>query len=72
MATNATDGSQIVPGLDHFVPASRINFADGLKIKEHLDAGGPVKSHFQQTRIVEERTTQNVLVETFLLRLRPR
>ncbi|KAK2031948.1 peptidase family M28 [Colletotrichum zoysiae] len=62
--TNATAGSLSAPDSEGFVPAGFINLSDGLKIKERLAAGEPVVAHFQQTQIVEERTTQNVFVET--------
>ncbi|KAK1569695.1 peptidase family M28 [Colletotrichum navitas] len=62
--TNATAGSLSAPDPVGFVPAGFINLADGLRIKERLDAGETVVAHFQQTQIVEERITQNVLVET--------
>ncbi|KAK1671238.1 peptidase family M28 [Colletotrichum godetiae] len=64
ITTNATAGSLSAPDPEGFVPAGFINLADGLKIKERLDAGETVQAHFQQTQIVEERITQNVFVET--------
>ncbi|KAJ0163829.1 Leucine aminopeptidase 2 [Colletotrichum tanaceti] len=64
ITTNATAGSLSAPDPNGFVPAGFINLADGLKIKERLDAGETVQGHFQQTQIVEERITQNVFVET--------
>lgn len=64
ITTNATAGSLSAPDPEGFVPAGFINLADGLKIKERLDAGETVEAHFQQTQIVEERITQNVFVET--------
>ncbi|WYZ42721.1 hypothetical protein EsH8_VI_000420 [Colletotrichum jinshuiense] len=64
ITTNATAGSLSAPDPEGFVPAGFINLADGLKIKERLDAGETIEAHFQQTQIVEERITQNVFVET--------
>ncbi|KAH0428804.1 hypothetical protein CcaCcLH18_08791 [Colletotrichum camelliae] len=62
--TNATAGSLSAPDPEGFVPAGFINLADGVRIKERLDAGESVTARFQQTQIVEERITQNVFVET--------
>nr|XP_036579865.1 peptidase family M28 [Colletotrichum truncatum]KAF6787545.1 peptidase family M28 [Colletotrichum truncatum] len=64
ITTNATAGSLSAPDPEGFVPAGFINLADGVKIRERLDAGETVEAHFQQTQIVEERITQNVFVET--------
>ncbi|KAK3369587.1 hypothetical protein B0T24DRAFT_362328 [Lasiosphaeria ovina] len=60
---NATAGTLSAPNPE-FVPAGFINQDDGLRIKQRLDAGGTIQAYFQQTQVIENRTTQNILVET--------
>jgi Zn-dependent M28 family amino/carboxypeptidase len=64
ITTNVTAGSLGDPDPDEFVPAGFINLADGEAIKARLDAGETLEAHFQQTQVIEERITQNVVVET--------
>ncbi|RYP11817.1 hypothetical protein DL765_007583 [Monosporascus sp. GIB2] len=62
--TNATAGSLSQPNPEKYVPGGFINQADGLAIKERLEAGEKLEAYFQQTQVIEERITQNVFVET--------
>ncbi|KAI0400625.1 peptidase family M28 [Xylaria palmicola] len=61
--TNVTAGTLSAPSPD-FVPAGFINQADGLALKERLQAGEKIEAYFQQDQIVEERITQNVFLES--------
>jgi hypothetical protein len=63
LTTNVTAGSLSAPSEEH-VPGGFITLADGLRIKERLAKGGKLEAWFQQTQIVETRTTQNVFAET--------
>ncbi|GAB1321093.1 Peptide hydrolase [Madurella fahalii] len=63
LPTNVTAGSLSAPNEEH-VPGGFITLADGQRIKERLAAGESLEAYFQQTQIVETRTTQNVFVET--------
>ncbi|KAM0554913.1 hypothetical protein ACHAPJ_006649 [Fusarium lateritium] len=64
LTTNVTAGSLSQPDPEKFVPAGFINQADGLKLKERIEAGETLEAHFQQTQTIEERITQNVIAET--------
>ncbi|RYC58340.1 hypothetical protein CHU98_g7858 [Xylaria longipes] len=61
--TNVTAGTLSAPSAD-FVPAGFINQADGLALKQRLQAGEKIEAYFQQDQIVEERITQNVFLES--------
>ncbi|KAF5723052.1 aminopeptidase Y precursor vacuolar [Fusarium mundagurra] len=61
---NIAAGSLGRPNPGKYVPAGFISHADALKIKDRIEAGETVKAHFQQTQIVEERLTQNIIAET--------
>ncbi|KAI0437076.1 peptidase family M28 [Xylaria telfairii] len=61
--TNVTAGTLSAPSAD-FVPAGFINQADGLALKQRLQAGEKIQAYFQQDQIVEERITQNVFLES--------
>ncbi|KAK4108895.1 Zn-dependent exopeptidase [Canariomyces notabilis] len=63
LTTNVTAGSLSAPSEEH-VPGGFITLADGLRIKERLAKGEKLEAWFQQTQIVETRTTQNVFAET--------
>jgi hypothetical protein len=63
LTTNATAGSLSAPNPEH-VPGGFINKVDGERIKARLDAGEKLEAYFQQTQTVENRTTQNLFVET--------
>lgn len=63
LPTNVTAGSLSAPSPDH-VPGGFINLADGQRIKERLAGGEKLEAYFQQTQQTENRTTQNVFVET--------
>ncbi|KAK3356412.1 hypothetical protein B0T25DRAFT_449938 [Lasiosphaeria hispida] len=61
--THVTGGTLSSPNTQH-VPGGFIDLVDGQRLKEKLRAGDPIYAYFQQTQIVENRTTQNVFVET--------
>ncbi|KAF5969989.1 aminopeptidase precursor, vacuolar [Fusarium bulbicola] len=61
---NVAAGSLGRPNPGKYVPAGFISHSDALKIKDRIEAGETVKAHFQQTQIVEERLTQNIIAET--------
>lgn len=63
VVTNVTAGTLSAPSVD-FVPAGFINQADGIALKARLQAGEKIKAYFQQDQIVEQRTTQNVFLES--------
>lgn len=63
VATNSTAGTLSAPNPEH-VPGGLINLVDGERLKARLDAGEKLEAYFQQTQIVETRTTQNVFAET--------
>ncbi|KAK0702313.1 peptidase family M28 [Lasiosphaeris hirsuta] len=60
---HVTGGTLSSPNTQH-VPGGFIDLTDGQRLKEKLTAGNPLHAYFQQTQIVENRTTQNVFVET--------
>ncbi|ROT40411.1 aminopeptidase Y [Sodiomyces alkalinus F11] len=64
LTTTPTAGSLGEVDLEGFVPAGFITLADGEALVERIEAGETVEAYFQQTQIVEERITQNVIVET--------
>jgi len=64
VSTKPTAGSLGEVALDKYVPAGYIYQKDGEAIKERLEAGEKIEAYFQQTQTVEERITQNVIVET--------
>ncbi|KAI8649622.1 Peptide hydrolase [Fusarium keratoplasticum] len=64
LTTNVTAGSLSEPNPKKHVPAGFITLADGVKIKERLEAGETLTAHFQQSQTIEERITQNVFAET--------
>ncbi|KAI8724302.1 Peptide hydrolase [Fusarium sp. LHS14.1] len=64
LTTNVTAGSLSAPDPEKHVPAGFITLADGVKIKERLEAGETLTAHFQQSQTIEERITQNVFAET--------
>ena len=64
LTTNVTAGSLSQPDPEKHVPAGFINLADGVKLKERIEAGEKITAHFQQTQTIEERVTQNIFVET--------
>ncbi|KAJ4176780.1 Peptide hydrolase [Fusarium falciforme] len=64
LTTNVTAGSLSEPNPKKHVPAGFITLADGVKIKERLEAGETITAHFQQSQTIEERITQNVFAET--------
>ncbi|KAM5381897.1 hypothetical protein ACJZ2D_002887 [Fusarium nematophilum] len=64
LTTNVTAGSLSQPNPEQHVPAGFITLADGVKIKERLEAGETLTAHFQQTQTIEERITQNVFAES--------
>ncbi|KAJ2994664.1 hypothetical protein NUW58_g1496 [Xylaria curta] len=45
-------------------PAGFINQADGVALKQRLQAGEKIETYFQQDQIIEERITQNVFLES--------
>ncbi|KAM5346968.1 hypothetical protein ACJ41O_009973 [Fusarium nematophilum] len=49
---------------DGFVPAGYIRYYDGVDIKERIESGETVVATFQHTQLYEQRTTQNLFVET--------
>ncbi|KAI0505452.1 peptidase family M28 [Xylaria bambusicola] len=61
--TNVTAGTLSAPSAD-FVPAGFINQADGLSLKDRLQAGESIVAYFQQDQIVEDRVTQNLFLES--------
>ena len=63
-STKPTAGSLGEVDLDKYVPAGYIYQSDGEALKERLEAGETIETYFQQTQIVEERITQNLIVET--------
>ncbi|KAF2129439.1 aminopeptidase-like protein Y [Dothidotthia symphoricarpi CBS 119687] len=62
--TKVTGGTLSAPDPQGFVPASFINQADGVALAARLSAGEDIQAHFQQTQVLENRTTQNVFTET--------
>ncbi|CAJ0554562.1 Ff.00g130750.m01.CDS01 [Fusarium sp. VM40] len=64
LTTNVTAGSLSQPDPEKHVPAGFITLADGVKLKDRIQAGETVEAHFQQTQTIEERITQNVIAET--------
>ncbi|KAH9907516.1 peptidase family M28 [Xylariomycetidae sp. FL2044] len=64
VATNATAGTLSQPNPEAYVPSGFINQVDGEALKARLEAGESLQAYFQQTQIIEDRVTQNVLVET--------
>ncbi|KAF3926295.1 hypothetical protein ABW20_dc0110205 [Dactylellina cionopaga] len=62
--TLVTAGTLSAPDPENYRPAGFINRADGLALIERLSAGEEITAHFQQTQVVESRTTQNVFAES--------
>lgn len=62
--TKTTGGSLSAPDPVGFVPASFIDQVDGLALAARLTAGEKIEAHFQQTQVLENRTTQNIFTET--------
>lgn len=62
LPTNVTAGTLSSPNPEH-VPGGFINLTDGERIKARLAAGEVLEAKFQQTQIVETRTTQNIIVD---------
>ncbi|KXJ87234.1 hypothetical protein Micbo1qcDRAFT_179118 [Microdochium bolleyi] len=61
--TNLTAGTLSNPSPE-YVSAGGINREEGLALLARLEAGETISATFQQTQVIERRTTQNVFAET--------
>lgn len=61
---HVTYGTLGSPDPESFVPGGFIDQADGLQLRDFLLSGQTVNAYFQQTQLIEERTSQNLFVET--------
>jgi len=59
-----TGGTLSAPDPEGFVSSGFINQVDGVALKGRLLAGEQITAYFQQTQLIETRTTQNVFAET--------
>lgn len=59
-----TGGTLSAPDPEGFVSSGFINQVDGVALKGKLLAGEQITAYFQQTQLIETRTTQNVFAET--------
>jgi hypothetical protein len=63
-ATNLTGGTLTRPDPSGFVPSALIQQKEGRELVRFLESGVILNGYFQQTQIVENKTTQNVFAET--------
>jgi hypothetical protein len=59
-----TYGTLTAPDPDHFVPGGFVDQADGWKLRDMLEGGEEVEAYFQQTQLIENRTSWNLFAET--------
>lgn len=64
LTTTPTAGSLGEVNLEAYAPTGFIHLSDGEALRERLLAGETIEAYYQHIQTVEERVTQNVLVET--------
>ncbi|CAG8980597.1 hypothetical protein HYALB_00013747 [Hymenoscyphus albidus] len=61
---SVTGGTLSAPNPAQFVPGGFINRSDGLALVQRLSANETIIASFQQTQLIENKITRNVIAET--------